>query len=91
MTNQIPNLDGMNRTELMSFWNQFKSASRQEALTLIGDRRRGYTKITAILARYAQLRAVSIRHRLDGNIAKALRNEDIADQIYQTLPKDLKW
>ncbi len=43
------------------------------------------------LGRYASTKAQAMRYRLAGDIQRALNLEQRCDEIYQTLPKNLKW
>lgn len=85
-----PNLDGLSRDELMTFWARYNRPSRKDAERLVG-RRKGFTTLCGSLAAYASNKATAMRCRENGNIETALSYERIADGIYQRLPADLQW
>lgn len=87
----IPNFDGMTQGELMEFWSRYHRASRKDAEELVGDRRKGYTNIAAVVANYACNKAVAMTCRVKGDINAALIYEHSADLCYNQLPQDLKW
>lgn len=87
----VPNFDAMTETELMAFWKRYHRATRKDAEQLVGDRRKGFTVIAAMLANYACNKSVAMKCRLDGRITAALVYEDICEKIYERLPDDLKW
>lgn len=91
MSNTIPNFDAMTEEDLMAFWKRYTRPTRKDAEALIGDRRKGFTKIAATLANYACNKAVAMRCRKDGNIRSALIYEQHADLSYERLPADLRW
>ncbi len=91
MTVNVPNLDGMAKSELMAFWSKYRSQSRKLAAELIGDKRRGYVTLANKLANYACNKAVAMDCRLKGNIAAAVIYESVCERIYDDLPTDLRW
>jgi hypothetical protein len=91
MENTIPNFDAMNSAELMAFWSRYHRPTRKDAEALVGDRRKGYTSITATLANYACNKAVAMDCRAQGKIQSALCYEQACDLCYNELPEDLRW
>lgn len=90
--NNIPNLDAMTEDELMAFWQRYQNRqTRKDAAELIGDRRKGYTVLAAKLGGYASNKAAAIACRSRGDIQAAEVYESICEQIYETLPSDLRW
>ena len=89
--NKVPNLDAMPLEDVKNFFKKYLCASRKDAEALIGDRRPGYTKITAILANYACNKSIAMRLRLEGDITGASGHEQACDRDYDRLPADLKW
>lgn len=85
-------LDGMSQDELMAFWKRYrKGAKLEDCRALIGDSRKGYTRIANDLANYASNKATAIQCRLNGLLRTALSYEAICDRIYDGLPKDVRW
>jgi hypothetical protein len=89
-TLELPNFDAMTEAELMAFWSKWHTATRAQAVTLVGVRKSA-PKLTHILANYACNKACAMGCRLKGDIIQALNYETICDRIYQSLPTDLKW
>ena len=89
--NNVPNLDAMSIAELLSFWKTYFQASPALTRELLGDNRRGASRIVNTLVLYAQDAAIAQQFRLDGNIAQAMRLEKANDARYSKLPADLKW
>ena len=87
----VPNLDDMPRDDLFVFVRRYTRPTRRDAAELIGDRRRGYTRIASSLGFYAVHRMESIRHRLEGRVAAAERHDGRCEEIYRVLPADLRW
>ena len=80
----VPNLDAMNETDLMKFWNKYQNCTkRSEAEELIGDRRPGFTNIAKSLGAYASNKATAISCRTRGDISAA--------QVYEKIPWDCRW
>lgn len=91
MANNVPNFDLMNAGECWKFWNKYRYPSRKEAQELIGDNRKGYVRLAETLANYAFNRANASQCRFSGHMTDALHYEEICDNIYNSLPNDLKW
>jgi hypothetical protein len=75
----------------MEFWSRYHRPTRKDAEEIVGDRRPGYTNVTATLACYACNKAVAMEQRAKGNIASAEVYERHCDMVYDRLPEDLKW
>lgn len=94
-TNTIPrlsDLDTMGRDELMNFWMRFQNrCKRSDAAAIVGDKRHGYTTISARLGAYAANRAAALGCRADGNEQGAEVYEIICESIFRRLPADLRW
>jgi hypothetical protein len=86
----VPNLDGMSANELRDFWHKYHRARRKDAESLVG-RRKGSTRIAALLAAYADNKATAMDCRLRADITAAQIYEKICDDIYNRLPADLRW
>lgn len=91
MSNTVPNLDAMSADSLMDFWHKYHRPGRKDAAALIGDTRKGYTRLASDLANYACNKAVAMRCRESGDISTATMYEGIAERIYNDLPADLHW
>ena len=89
--NTVPNLDCMSREELWAFWEKHRHGKRKESLELIGDTRKGYTTLAMTLAAYACNKATAMKCRGEGLLEAAQVYEKICDNMYDELPKDLKW
>jgi hypothetical protein len=89
--NQIPNFDAMTEAELMAFWSKYHRPTRNDAATLVGDRRKGFTVIATTLANYACNKACAISLRLKGEVERAQTYEHACDLSYSQLPEDLRW
>lgn len=87
----IPNLDAMSRTDLLDFEHEYGRPNRAQAAYLIGDTRPGYTGLTKTIAGYAGNKAAAMYCRTKGDITGASVYERICDNIYDSLPTDLKW
>lgn len=88
----VPNLDCMTETDLMSFWQLHHCGrNRKAAQSLIGDRRKGYTKLAGNLAAYACNKASAMACRLRGDIQTASIYEHHCELLYWELPTDLRW
>jgi len=87
--NNVPNLDAMSSEDLMSFWMTYQRGRKYRSLFPNGG---PLTKTAARdLACYASNTATAKTLRLQGNIARAVVYEDIAERIYQRLPLFAKW
>lgn len=87
----IPNLDCLTCGELMDFWFKYNKPKRKEAQELIGDKRKGYIRITQNLAYYALNKGTAINCRLNGQINVAAMYERICETLYANIPNNLKW
>ncbi len=88
----VPNLDhDLDEKELREFWAKYASASREEAKKLIGDKRKGYTIFCTMLSSYAYHKMRSLQYRREGEGERAEESEKSCQNIYDKLPKDLRW
>ncbi len=71
----IPNLDAMSPTSLLTWRDSLQSKSLTAAQA----------------TRYATLKERAMRNRLAGNISAALACEQECDAIYQRMPKAYRW
>lgn len=85
----VPNFDAMPPTELMNFW--FDHQRGRNSKDIFPDGGKGSRTITARLAGYASNKATAMRCRENGQIVAALVYERICDDIYNRLPKEVKW
>ena len=85
----MQNLDSMSIEDLRDF--AVLLSTRKGARIYIPDKRKGYTKIALDLSGYASNKLYAMRLRVEGRIDVALKYEKIADKIYNSLPKDLRW
>ena len=86
----LPNLDCMTESDLHAFADAHTGSNRSAALNLIG-RRKGYMKLDAKLVAYALNKATAMWCRERGDILSASIYEQICDNIYESLPSDLRW
>lgn len=84
----IPNFDTMNHDDLMSFWMRHQHGRGRKLLGLTG---KGSVNTTGSLAHYAANKAAAITCRLRRDIQAALVYETICDNIYSSLPTEVKW
>lgn len=87
----VPNLDGMSKDELMSFWAGINKHPKQRAKELFPTMPNGYVKTTKHLASYAANKSAAIHCRLTGAIKGAICYEGICERIYSSLPDYAKW
>lgn len=88
----LANLDGMDESELWDFWSQTNSVRPiKRARELFPDCPKDYVRTTKDLGHYACNTAVARKLRREGQIARALDYERIADGIYASLPDYAKW
>lgn len=81
--NNAPNLDAMERSELLAFWRKHKEGANYRALFPEGGK--GSKNATRKLAAYAINKATAMMLRTGGGIIVALQYERICDDIYATL------
>ena len=86
-----PNLDAMERGELMEFWQATNVTPVTEARRLFPERPAGYVSATKNLGHYAANKATAMRCRLAGRPDSALQYEAICDRIYSDLPEFARW
>lgn len=87
----MENLDSMESSELMEFWNVHRFARYADRMSIFGCAGDG-TKIAAkAAANYASNKATAIQCRARGDIQAALIYEGICDKIYATLPDFARW
>ncbi len=91
VANRVPNFDAMTNAELMAFWKRYTRPTRKDAEALVGDRRPGFTNLSAKLANYACNKATAMTCRLKGDVRAASIYEAVCDRIYGELPADLRW
>lgn len=84
-----PNLDSLDRNDLMTFW--YTHQNGREYRALFRDGGKGTRRATADLANYAANKATAMRCRETGDIPGALMYEGIADRIYTKLPPFARW
>lgn len=85
----MDNLDDMDPQELWSFWKA--AQTRAKARELFPDRPLGYCRTTRLLGNYACNKAVAIKLRREGNIARAQAYESICERLYSDLPAYARW
>ncbi len=85
------NLDCMDPTDLMAFWNRHQHKSRNAALALFGTKFPGYIRAMNDCANYASNKATAMNCRMRGDITTALYYESICERIYKTLPSAARW
>ena len=86
------NLDAMSRDELWAFFQKHQGGrSREDAASLVGDKRANYTTIARDLVNYAMNKSVAMGCRERGELPSAEIYESICESIYKRLPADLKW
>jgi flagellar biosynthesis GTPase FlhF len=88
MDNLIPNLDATSQADLLIFWHRHQGG---RAAYLIGLSGSGMRTTTAKLANYAANKATAMSLRLAGKISAAMTYERICEDIYETLPNEVKW
>ena len=91
----IPNLDKMNARDLLSFWVQYRTPTKEQADALLEDTR-GNTGLASLLASYAWTQA-----QILGLKAKTNRKKSDEDRLvlytkgcetyYNQLPPDIQW
>lgn len=89
--NTVPNLDAMSRADLTAFWVRYQSVGKRADCAGLVGRRPRYTVLAADLGAYAINKATAMRCRERGDITAACVYETICDNIYETLPEDLRW
>lgn len=87
----MPNLDGMDRTELWTFFEDHKQGTHTISARLFPNRPRGYTVAARNLAHYACNKAVAMDCRARGDILGAGIYEGICERIYNDLPSFARW
>jgi hypothetical protein len=87
----VPNLDAMSLDDLSAFYAKYAHPSLKAAEFIVGDRRKGFTVIVARLAAYAINKSVAMSCRGKGQIQAAQTYEKICEEIYERIPKDLRW
>jgi hypothetical protein len=83
------NLDGLDTSELMPFWNTHKRGRNARVLFPQGGK--GTRRATADLANYASNMHAARTSRARGDIMTALMYEGIAQRIYDELPSWAQW
>ena len=83
------NLDGLDTTELMPFWNKHKQGRNYRDLFPQGGK--GSKLATADLANYASNLHTAHSCRKVGNISTAMQYERICERIYASLPDFARW
>ncbi len=89
--NNIPNLDSLDIGDLEAFYHKYNQPSRNDAAELIGHRCRGYIKVTKLLAQYALYCSTAKALRTKGEMERAIRYDDICQNIYEQIPKKYRW
>jgi hypothetical protein len=86
----VPNLDGMDRSELSRFAARYRRPSEAVAAKLVGTRPEAVT-LAKQLSAYADDKSKAMGYRERGHIGMASTLEHYADMAYERLPDDLKW
>ena len=86
-----PNLDAMERDELMMFWNRSDKHPVDTARGLFPAQYGGYVTATKDLGHYAANKAAAMLCRSTGDINSALMYEGICERIYDSLPNFAQW
>jgi hypothetical protein len=87
--NLAPNLDCVDASELMPFWNRHKRGKNYRELFPNGGK--GTKRATADLANYASNKHAAMFCRRNGDVTSALMYENICDRIYDALPDFAQW
>ena len=83
------NLDAMDASEIMPFWNKHKRGRNYRDLFPQGGK--GSRNATADLANYASNRYTAMQCRNRGDIQGAIMYENICDRIYGALPEHARF
>lgn len=89
MGNNAPNLDGMDISDLMPFWNKHQSGRAYRDLFPAGGK--GTKRAAADLANYASNAHAARSCRAKGAIRIALDYERVCERIYEALPPFARW
>ena len=87
----MENLDCMEASALMVFWNANRRGPKANRIALFGRTGRGTVRALKDCANYASNKATAMQCRARGDIKTALMYESICDRIYQTLPDFARW
>lgn len=86
-----PNLDAMPREELVEWASAAALDLAGTAHTLFPSHPRGYLGAIELLISYAQIKAMAMGLRHEGEIRIALAHETRCDQLYKQLPTFARW
>ena len=91
----IPNLDKMNARDLLSFWVQYRTPTKEQADALLKDNR-GNTSLASLLASYAwtkaqvlELKAKTKRKPIEESRLTLYTSG--CEAYYNQIPRDLQW
>jgi hypothetical protein len=95
ITNNVPNLDCIDRDELLLFWVKHRKGKNVTALfpDSEGDERLQavLALVAHVLSEYALTKAAAIGARMRGAIADAQGWERECESIYRGLPSEVRW
>lgn len=96
MITNIPDvlIESSDEVALMEFWSLAHRPSRDFAAAIFPEKPLGYIRLTKDLANYASNTSntsTAVMLRKQGDIARAMYYEAIAQRIYQGLPDDVRW